>query len=261
MNLRDRLRTAAQRLSRPIDLVRALTDPRDELTMLADRYGSDKGTISTGHRYTRIYSELFRPLRDRPIRLLELGLLGYGRRWDDDSLRDSGLARGHDAPSLRMWADYFTDAEVFGVDFNDFSAVQIEGCTILRGDVSRQDDLQRLLGMIGGNLDIVIDDASHASHHQQAALGALFPALKPGGLYIVEDLAFQPEDRELPHALKTVDLLRRAELTRKFISPHMDRKTAGYLDAHVAKVALYDSVSPASPLTERDSLGILWKKH
>jgi len=43
------------------------------------------------------------------------------------------------------------------------------------------------------DLDIIIDDASHASHHQQNAFLTLFPKLRSGGLYIIEDLRWQPK--------------------------------------------------------------------
>jgi len=45
-------------------------------------------------------------------------------------------------------------------------------------------------------LDIIIDDASHASHHQQKGFLELFPKLKSGGLYIIEDLRWQPKGME-----------------------------------------------------------------
>jgi hypothetical protein len=40
----------------------------------------------------------------------------------------------------------------------------------------------------GGNFDVVIDDGSHVPEHQLISFESLWPAVKPGGLYIVEDL-------------------------------------------------------------------------
>jgi hypothetical protein len=51
-------------------------------------------------------------------------------------------------------------------------------------------DLVRLAAV--GPFDVIIDDASHASRHQQIALDVLFSFVKPGGLYIIEDLHWQP---------------------------------------------------------------------
>jgi predicted O-methyltransferase YrrM len=43
---------------------------------------------------------------------------------------------------------------------------------------------------LGGVLDMVVDDASHAYAATRASFAALFPRLSPGGLYIVEDWAW-----------------------------------------------------------------------
>lgn len=228
MNLRSFRKRLARRLS---GLARRLDGSADTLTALADRYGTDKGAAFGGHQYTRVYSELFEKLRDLPVRVLEIGLMGMGRGgWDDDRLRDSGKARARDAPSLRMWAHYFPRGAIFGLDFNDFSEVRIPRCRILRGDASRPADLLAAIDETGGNFDIVIDDASHRSDHQQIALGTLFPAVAPGGVYIIEDLNYQPPDREPPGAIKSVDVLRRAEVTGEFRSKHLPPEAAAYLD-------------------------------
>lgn len=233
----------------------------DQLTSLANRYGSDKGSGRRGHQYTRVYSELFRGLRDRPVRLLEVGLLGLRTGgWDDNALRDAGRARGRDAPSLRLWSHYFPRGEIFGFDLNDFSGVEVARCRIFQGDASRPEDLRAMLGEIGGKLDIIIDDASHASHHQQIALETLFPAVAPGGFYIIEDLFVQPAAIELAGATKTVDVLRRAEVTGEFRGSHLSPEGTAYLEQHVERVALLDSLVRKGPIRHRDSLAVLWKK-
>ena len=62
----------------------------DPLTILANKTGSDKGTMSYGHQYTRIYTKLFEPFREKKIVLLEMGLL----RVEDDKRRSSNGAEG-----------------------------------------------------------------------------------------------------------------------------------------------------------------------
>jgi SAM-dependent methyltransferase len=233
----------------------------DALTRLADRFGTDKGARSGGHHYTRIYSQLFEPLREQPVRLLEIGLLGVGwGGWDDDGLRDSGKAIGRDAPSLRMWAEYFPRGEIFGIDFNDFSGVHVPRCRILRADASEPAELQAALARIGGALDVVIDDGSHASHHQQIALATLFSALRPGGIYVIEDLDYQPADREPAGAIKTVEVLRRAEVAGQFRSPHLPDEAAAELDINVEGIALFDSLAEGPAIDRRGALGVLWKR-
>ena len=74
--LRKRLRAFSARLAKPKSLLEALSSPTDDLTFLANKYGSDKGDqIFASHHYTRVYSQLFAAIRQRPLRLLEIGLL------------------------------------------------------------------------------------------------------------------------------------------------------------------------------------------
>src|SRR5262245_40258460 len=176
--------------------------PADELTQLANRYGSDKGTRAFGrHCYTRIYHQLFAHLRHRPITVLEIGL------------RHPFEHRNAATPSLRMWRDYFSCARLIGFDIDDFSSVSLSNCRILQGDMSSREDLSQLFAL--GPFDIVIDDASHASAHQQVALACLFPHVAPGGFYVIEDLNWQPPGLERADVPQTRTLLRR----KSFESP------------------------------------------
>lgn len=233
----------------------------DELTALADKFGSDKGTLSEAHGYTRVYSRLFEKLKDRTIVLLEIGL----HRFEVDRRRvgygEGKPAMSHKAPSLQMWHEFFPRAKIFGFDIDDFSAVSIDRCTILRGDVASPDDLKRLTDRIGEEIDIVIDDASHASHHQQIALGHIFPSVRPGGVYVIEDLGFQPYEYGLEKdgAPKTRDLLRDLQVNGTFKSPFLSEDQRLAIEKTVGGVQLFDSLSMR--ITDAtDSLAVLRKK-
>ena len=69
-----------------------------------------------------------------------------------------------------------------------------------------------------GGFDIIIDDGSHASYHQQLTMVSLFALLRSGGLYIIEDLNWQPTEYEatLPKVPLTSRLLERFIETGKF---------------------------------------------
>lgn len=77
-------------------------------------------------------------------------------------------------------------------------------------------------------MDIIIDDASHASHHQQNAFLELFPTLKSGGLYIIEDLRWQPEAYEKPGITKTAELFSEFSGSREFV--HSDKELQAEFD-------------------------------
>jgi SAM-dependent methyltransferase len=179
-------------------------DPAFNLSTLADRFGSDKGTLGAdAHHYTRFYEVLLAPRRGQVSRMLEIGLLRGGPEVGASSDRATGAV-----PSIQMWLDYFPDAMVHGFDISDFSFFQHPRFTFTRGDSGNADDLRRVISR-GERFDLILDDGSHASYHQQLALATLFPALNPGGLYIIEDLHWQSPHYEevLPKTITTAELI------------------------------------------------------
>lgn len=184
------------------------TSPRTEisgknvsLTDLADYFGSDKGTVK--HRYTELYHMLFYPYRHRKITFLEMGLLIGGPEHGADKDRET-----FDCPSIRMWLEYFSNAQIHGLDVSDFSWFKHERFTFHRCDMDERANISRAIQQIMPAPDIVLDDASHASHHQQNAFLEIFPRLKSGGLYVIEDLRWQPKTYEKPGITKTAALFR-----------------------------------------------------
>jgi hypothetical protein len=55
----------------------------------------------------------------------------------------------------------------------------------------------------GGPLDLVVDDCSHLYEPTRASFNELFPRLRPGGAYVIEDWvwAHTPLDSEHPEGL------------------------------------------------------------
>lgn len=181
---------------------------RENLTDLADRCGSDKG--SAKHRYTELYHMLFQPFRRRAVRLLEMGLQIGGP--------EHGIAADRqttDLPSIRMWLEFFPRAEVHGLDVSDFSWFAADRFTFHRCDMDARENIARAAADMP-DFDIILDDASHASHHQQNAFLELFPKLRRGGLYIIEDLRWQPRAYERPGITRTADLFRAFSEERRF---------------------------------------------
>jgi hypothetical protein len=142
-----------------------------------------------------------------------------------------------------MWREYFPNAEIIGFDIADFSkAPAIPNCKIVRGDMGNPNDLVSLLELNDDckPFDIIIDDASHASHHQQIALGTLFPYLKTGGLYIIEDLNYQPPTLEKPESPKTKPLLQAIKWRQPIENSFLTKEQLAYLTDHVGDIEFYD---------------------
>lgn len=182
-------------VSGPVDPTEKAGRGHMNLTDLADKFGSDKG--SSKHRYTELYQMLFLPYRGRKINFLEMGLLIGGPEHGIDKDRETS-----DLPSIRMWLDYFTKANIHGLDVSDFSWFKHERFTFHRCDMDTRSNIEDAAASMP-DFDIIVDDASHASHHQQNAFLELFPKLKSGGLYVIEDLRWQPKMMEQKNITKT----------------------------------------------------------
>lgn len=143
----------------------------DPLTYLAIRHGTDKWGQ---HFYTPHYHAWFASLRDRPVRLLEIGVGGY-------DLPDVG------GNSLAMWADYFPQGRIVAIDIAPKRLTLDPRITILQGS---QDDAGFLaqVSREHGPFDIIIDDGSHMPKHVVASFNALFPLMPDGGIYVIEDV-------------------------------------------------------------------------
>ncbi|MEM6481931.1 MAG: hypothetical protein AAF922_10010 [Pseudomonadota bacterium] len=173
----------------------------ENLTDLADRFGSDKG--SKKHRYTELYHMLFHAYRQQKFSFLEMGLLIGGPEQGNHPDRETT-----DAPSIRMWLEYFPNAKIHGLDVSDFSWFKHDRFAFHRCDMGERENIKTAFAEIDPVPEIVLDDASHASHHQQFAFLEIFPKLPSGALYVIEDLRWQPNAMELENFTKTAHLFR-----------------------------------------------------
>jgi hypothetical protein len=89
--------------------------------------------------------------------------------------------------SIRAWKEYFpagTNIHVADIKESAMNLSQ-EGFLVHVGDLGSQAFLD---GLSTIDYDFVIDDASHFWLHQIMSFRSLFPRVKPGGLFIMEDL-------------------------------------------------------------------------
>lgn len=140
----------------PIDYAKA------SLTELADHYKTDKGNIK--HLYTEVYEKYFGPLRHQAgLKLMEIG-----------------VACGS---SLKTWSRYFSDAKITGIDIRQECQQLCRSYPNI--EIRIANAAQEALGQ---DWDIIIDDGSHVSADIVDAFMHNWGTLKPGGLYVIEDL-------------------------------------------------------------------------
>ncbi|WP_394619047.1 class I SAM-dependent methyltransferase [Lentzea sp. JNUCC 0626] len=150
----------------------AVSSAGHELNALAAKHVADKWGL--WHWFTPHYDRHFARLRAEPVRVLEIGIGGY---------RDPDVGGG----SLRMWRDYFPRGHVFGVDYFAKNGLDEERITTVQGSQDDPDFL-RALASEHGPFDIVIDDGSHINGHILTTFRELFPHVRNGGVYVIEDL-------------------------------------------------------------------------
>ena len=102
-------------------------------------------------------------------------------------LIEIGVAEGG---SLDVWRSYFgPTCKIVGIDIDPKINGKVnEEITVITGSQSDASVLDKALSVLGGSVDVVIDDGSHYGRDQIVSLEYLWPYLSEGGVYIVEDL-------------------------------------------------------------------------
>lgn len=132
------------------------------------RYKADSAESKPAHYlpiYQRYFSEIVEPA---PV-ILEMGV--------------------HRGDSLEMLADYFPGALVLGVDAEapkrEFFSPRIKVYEGLQNDPALYARIMAESDITA--FDVIIDDCAHIGSIAAASFHMLFPKLKNGGLYIIED--------------------------------------------------------------------------
>lgn len=164
--------------------------PSKSLTEIANDFGTDKGTVGPsqvhgGHNYTDIYEAYLGGFRNAEVKILEIGI---GLKRKDDPRIAHGKNEGGGG-SIKMWSRYFQNGKIYGVDLIDGTFLNSDRVITLVADQGDENSLRALRKKLDdAPFDVIIDDGSHVPDHQQMTIGVLFPLLRSGGLYFIEDL-------------------------------------------------------------------------
>jgi hypothetical protein len=163
----------------------------------------DKGTT---HSYIEVYESILADSRSSAQRVLEIGLFS--------------------GESLKMWEQYFENAEVHGIDCSDQPHGGLADLRPLINEgthnihiLDATDPLQ--VDAIFSNLkfDVIVEDASHQLEHQLKIYQIFKKYLKDGGLYIIEDVDRIDEVRHLFEEIdqsKKIQVLDRRSIKNRF---------------------------------------------
>jgi hypothetical protein len=222
-------------LTENVTISEATDNPKNELFEL---FAADTN-VHKWHHYFEIYEKHFNSYRDRPIRMLEIGVFRGG--------------------SLRMWKQYFhPESIIVGIDIDKSCKAHERADDNVFVRIGSQADPGFLAQVTEefGPFDIILDDGSHKTHQQNISFGALFRAsLKDGGCYMVEDMhsnywlkTIDSEDTFIDLSKQMVDTLHEPYFDRTEASFRPGHKDAvsempvSYLAANIHSIAFYDSI-------------------
>jgi hypothetical protein len=140
------------------------------------KLGTDKGSI---HSYIEHFYEIeFKKYKDLPVIIVETGVFA--------------------GSSLVLWAEYFSNATIIGIDpkpvmeplpnyrpetnFN-YVLPRYKNISLIKDTGYDVDVLAKI-----PDIDIFIDDATHEFKDQLFSIDHVLPKMKPGGLFVIEDI-------------------------------------------------------------------------
>ncbi|PMD60376.1 uncharacterized protein K444DRAFT_629346 [Hyaloscypha bicolor E] len=148
---------------------------RPSFLEIATKWGTDKVTV---HHYNYMYEKYLEPIRDKSLKMLEIGLgcdMSYGP-----------------GKSYYTWQEFLPNVDLYYIEYDKECvrkwAQNMTNVKIYTGSQSDVDFLDKFINSSGGGFDIIIDDGGHTMEQQITSLDKLFPVVKPGGMYFCEDL-------------------------------------------------------------------------
>lgn len=145
-------------------------------TEIADLVGMDRGTLHEGHNYTGIYENLLTKYKTLKPVIVEIGI---------NDPRFPGAC-------LQFWDIIFQEMDYYGFDITDCSNLDYNSdkIQIFKGDQNNKNNLLEFVYKysLPNRIDFIIDDGSHYSEHILTSFETLYPFLKDGGIYFIEDL-------------------------------------------------------------------------
>ncbi|EEA93676.1 hypothetical protein PJE062_3166 [Pseudovibrio sp. JE062] len=162
------------------------------LAQLCDVYGSDKGTNCPEttqfnwepHTYTDFYSMIFDHCRDKITNVLECGI-----GTNDTSCLSNMGKEGKPGASLRVWRDYFPNAEITGVDIDEKCLFTDSRIQTYQVDQTSPESIASFKSNAKPEpFDLIIDDGLHHFEAGIIFFENIIDLLASNGVYMIEDV-------------------------------------------------------------------------
>ena len=152
-------------------------------------YGSDKS--HDDHAYTDMYQMIFNPIRRKVSHVMEVGVSA--------------------GQSIQAWYHYFPNAKIHAFDVVTLPSIPKVVQKLNDRVIFHETDLlgkdyvsssggmdYSKVGLHNNSIDVLIEDGNHRPWQQHDFLVKLFPLLKPGGIYVSEDIEMFSEGGKPP---------------------------------------------------------------
>ena len=155
----------------PIEVPPALPDPAAEPNPLLTYFEKHREGLGIykGRHYFDLYVQHLARFVGREVVVVEIGVYSGG--------------------SLEMWKSYFGEhATIHGIDIEEACRVyEADRIHVHIGDQADRGFWSRFREHVPV-IDVVIDDGGHHPNEMRVTFEELFPILRPGGVYICEDI-------------------------------------------------------------------------
>ena len=178
----------------------------EELEYLFQEEGTDKQAREPGHSYVHTYASVLGPWRHTIRSMVEIGIGTLGKapanmrywwyamqtykhvnaRGPNTRPRDRSYQPG---ASLRAWRRYFAPhTRIIGLDIDHLVVAKAKETPGIEAFVANASEPAQLAKVLPTDLDLIIDDGDHVWVAQQRTLLNMWPFLRPGGYYFIEDV-------------------------------------------------------------------------
>ena len=186
------------------------------LNELCELHGSDKGGNAKNapypwpaHSYSDYIERHFGAFRHYVKSVFECGLGS-----NDPTVQSNMTKTGRPGASLRVWRDYFPNAQIYGIDIDEkiiFSEDRIQTFHCDQTNILQIEELWKRLP--GVEFDLMIDDGLHTFDAGVSLFESSIRKLRSEGVYIIEDVA--------PGTLvKFYDYFARSDYSVDFVNLH-----------------------------------------
>ena len=184
-----------------------LTKPTD-LCIIMGKYKSDKGSkniTESHHNYTLVYNELFKDMKEKDIKIFELGIGTLNQE-----LQSAMPVNGLSGASLYGWNEYFPNAQIYGADIDKSILFTDDRIKTFYCDQTNPSVIKDMWNNpeLEGEFDIIIEDGLHTFEANITFFENSIHKLKRNGIYIIEDIDSKPYNNGLYSFKKIIPALK-----------------------------------------------------